>query len=66
MHATISSEVQDFLRANNPAALQEMAERLLEAQERELWRPKSNSAGARLAALAGGTSEQGQTRTVAE
>jgi len=58
--------VQDFLRANNPAALKEMAERLLEAQERELWRPKSNSAGARLATLAGGANEPELTRGVAE
>ena len=43
--------VRDFLEANNPAALAEMAERLAEAQERGLWRPRSNSAAAELSAL---------------
>ena len=60
------AEVQDFLRANNPAALKEMAERLLEAQERGLWRPRSNSAGARLSDLAGRVSGPALTQTVAE
>src|SRR3546814_1151628 len=32
--------VRSFLEANNPAALAEMAERLSEAQERGLWRPR--------------------------
>ena len=36
-------EVRAFLEANNPAALKEMSERLLEAQERGLWRPRLNS-----------------------
>lgn len=40
--------VREFLAANNPAALREMSERLLEAQERELWRPNSNAAAATL------------------
>ena len=35
--------VLDFLRRNNPAALQEMAERLTEALERGLWQTRSNS-----------------------
>jgi cobaltochelatase CobN len=46
--------VRDFLSANNPAALRDMAVRLIEAQERGLWRPKSNSAHARLHAIATG------------
>ena len=46
-------QVRNFLQEHNPAALGEMAERLIEAQERRLWRPRSNSAGAHLAALAG-------------
>ncbi|MCW9035239.1 MAG: cobaltochelatase subunit CobN [Rhodospirillales bacterium] len=37
-------EVRSFLEENNPAALQEMADRLNEALERGLWKPKSNSA----------------------
>ena len=44
-------EVQDFLQENNPAAAREMAERLLEAQERGLWKPRSNAAGRHLAIL---------------
>ncbi len=36
-------EVRGFLEDNNPAALREMSERLLEAQERGLWKPKLNS-----------------------
>lgn len=36
--------VADFMRAANPDAQREMAERLLEAIDRNLWRPRSNSA----------------------
>ncbi|HMA51246.1 MAG TPA: cobaltochelatase subunit CobN, partial [Magnetospirillaceae bacterium] len=43
--------VRDFLRDENPDALRETAARLTEAVERNLWRPKSNSAGALLAEL---------------
>ena len=46
--------VRAFLEQNNPAALAEMSARLLEAQERGLWRPRSNDAHDRLRALAGG------------
>ena len=46
--------VRDFIERHNPAALKEIAERLLEAQERDLWKPKSNAAHARLQELAGG------------
>jgi cobaltochelatase CobN len=45
-------EVREFIEAHNPAALREIAERLAEAQERGLWRPKSNSSHADLAAIA--------------
>ncbi|MGF1610741.1 MAG: cobaltochelatase subunit CobN, partial [Kiloniellales bacterium] len=58
--------VRDFLSANNPAALREMAARLLEAQDRGLWRPRSNSAHARLGALASGSRDGVQVRGVAE
>ncbi|MCW5700080.1 MAG: cobaltochelatase subunit CobN, partial [Rhodospirillales bacterium] len=44
-------EVRDFLEANNPAALKEMGERLLEAQDRGLWRPRSNHARGDLLSL---------------
>ena len=47
-------EVRGFLEEKNPAALREMSARLLEAQERELWRPRSNGAYQRLRELAGG------------
>ena len=47
-----------FLEANNPAALEEIAARLIEAQERGLWRPKSNSARGHLEALAGASLEK--------
>ena len=35
--------VRAFLERHNPLALQEMAERLIEAQERGLWRPRRNN-----------------------
>ena len=47
-------DVRDFIESHNPAALREIAERLIEAQDRGLWRPKSNSSHAELAAIAGG------------
>jgi len=45
--------VRDFMADANPDGLRETCARLLEAIERGLWRPKSNSAGALLAQLAG-------------
>jgi len=50
-------EVRDFLAAHNGQALREMAARFLEAQQRGLWRPRSNSAYARLTALAAGENQ---------
>lgn len=47
-----NSEVREFLRNNNTSALKEIAERLLEAQDRGLWRPRSNSARGELTELA--------------
>ena len=44
--------VHRFLLDNNPAAAREIAERMLEAQDRGLWKPRSNTAGRRLAELA--------------
>ncbi len=49
--------VSDFLQENNPAALREMAERLIEAQERGLWTPRSNLAHVTLSRLAGTSPE---------
>ncbi len=49
--------VRDFMADANPAALRELAERLIEAQERSLWRPRANHAHALLAALRDGRQE---------
>ncbi|TDQ86410.1 cobaltochelatase CobN subunit [Dongia mobilis] len=48
-------EVRGFLEDHNPAALREIAARLLEAQSRGLWQARSNSAGRNLAAWAEGS-----------
>ncbi len=45
-------EVRKFLEDNNPAAAREIAERLIEAMERGLWKPRSNSVHGRLADIA--------------
>ncbi|MET3855124.1 cobaltochelatase subunit CobN [Rhizobium sp. OAE497] len=37
-------KVRDFMAEKNPAALEEMKERLMEAIDRRLWTPRSNSA----------------------
>jgi cobaltochelatase CobN len=56
--------VRDFLDRHNPAALREMAERFLEAERRGYWRPRSNSAHARLDRLAAGPPRsEGRWRT---
>ncbi len=47
--------VRNFMHDKNPHALEEMAERLLEAQERRLWTARSNSAKFELEKLAGRT-----------
>jgi cobaltochelatase CobN len=46
-------QVRSFVMAANPTALAEMAGRLLEAQQRGLWQPRSNSAQNRLRAWSG-------------
>lgn len=40
----VDERVSGFLRDKNPAALAELSERLLEAIDRNLWTPRSNSA----------------------
>ncbi len=40
----VDQKVRDFMLGKNPAAYEEMKERLLEAIERRLWTPRSNSA----------------------
>jgi len=47
--------VREFMAEANPHALRETCAKLVEAIERGLWKPRSNSAGARLAELAGET-----------
>ncbi|MCH7543039.1 MAG: cobaltochelatase subunit CobN, partial [Proteobacteria bacterium] len=47
-------KVRAFLKDNNPAALADIGARLLEAQERGLWRPRANIAHEVLSALAAG------------
>ena len=56
IHAAFMEDesVREFLERKNPDALREMAERFLEAAERGLWRPRSNSALGTLRAMAGG------------
>jgi len=44
--------VRDFIAEANPAALEEMSERFLDAIDRKLWMPKSNAAYHELKALA--------------
>jgi len=46
-------EVRDFIAANNPSALVEIAQRFDEALARGLWTPKSNSAYTELQRLSG-------------
>jgi cobaltochelatase CobN len=57
--------VRAFLAQANPDALREMSERLLEAQSRNLWKPRANSTGELLASLAG-TGFRSLTRKRAE
>ena len=58
VHAAFMQDesVLEFLEEKNPDALREMAERFLEAAERGLWRPRSNSALGALRAVAGKSS----------
>lgn len=48
-------DVRDFIEEHNPAALKEMADRFLEAIDRELWQPRRNSIFADLKNLKGET-----------
>jgi cobaltochelatase CobN len=45
--------VRSFIADHNPAALREMSQRFLEAIERGLWTPRSNSAKYALEQIAG-------------
>ncbi|WP_425306241.1 cobaltochelatase subunit CobN [Ciceribacter thiooxidans] len=48
----LDERVRDFMAEKNPAALEEMSARLIEAIDRGLWTPKSNSAKFSLVELA--------------
>lgn len=50
----VDERVSNFLRDKNPAALAELSERLLEAIDRNLWTPRSNSARFELAGIGNG------------
>ena len=49
----LDPQVRDFLADKNPAALRELAAKFLEAMDRSLWTPKSNSARFELEGLVG-------------
>ncbi|HYH19037.1 MAG TPA: cobaltochelatase subunit CobN [Azospirillum sp.] len=49
----MDDEVRAFMADANPAALKEMAERLLEALDRGLWRPRANAAHITLKEISG-------------
>ncbi len=51
-------DTRDFIRDNNPPALGEIASRLLEAIERDLWQPRLNSAHGMLKELAADSATQ--------
>ena len=55
VHAAVMEDeaVRGFIAGANPAALGEIAARLAEAVQRGLWQPRSNTAAARLAEVAG-------------
>src|SRR3546814_2438614 len=46
-------DVRSFLREHNPDALRDMAARLLEAQDRGLWQPRTNGSHELLRELGG-------------
>ncbi len=54
----LDDQVRDFLEKTNPDALVEMSERLKEAIDRALWRPRSNSAHTMLDRLSKATHQQ--------
>ncbi len=51
----MNAEVRDFLERVNPDALQDIAARLMEAQERGLWTSRRNDTGPALAEIRRGT-----------
>ncbi len=53
----VDERVRDFMAEKNAPALKELAERLIEATDRRLWTPKSNSAMFDLSRLSGSGAE---------
>ena len=51
----VDDDTREFIASSNPAALREIAERLLEAADRNLWQPKLNSARDSLVRIASAT-----------
>jgi len=49
----LDDAVRDFLAEKNPAALRELSAKFLQAMDRNMWTPRSNSARFELEALAG-------------
>jgi cobaltochelatase CobN len=49
----LDERVRAFMAEKNPAALKEMSDRLVEAIDRRLWAPRSNSARFELGEIAG-------------
>ena len=47
----VDKKILDFMTEVNPAALEEMSARLLEALRRSLWKPRSNRAHSLLESL---------------
>ncbi|HYD65209.1 cobaltochelatase subunit CobN [Azospirillum sp.] len=54
----MDDEVRAFMEDANPAALKEMAERLLEALDRGLWRPRANAVHITLREISGQGGEE--------
>jgi cobaltochelatase CobN len=48
----VDERVRDFLADKNPAALKELSQKFLQAIDRSMWMPKSNSARFDLEAIA--------------
>ena len=55
----MDDKVRAFMEEANPAALKEMAERLLEALDRGLWRPRANAAYITLKDISGQGGDEG-------
>ncbi len=50
--------MRGFLADNNPEALRDIADRLQEAQDRDLWQPRGNTTRPALEAISAGRSPE--------